>query len=320
MPEANPIIGRVLSRYRILDEVGRGGMAVVYRGMDEALGREVAVKVLHIHLSDDTESRARLRREAQAVAKLRHDNILEIFDFAGEGEKESFIVTEFIRGQTLTAFLAKHRIPVPEMAALVAAEVAGALAHAHRYGVIHRDVKPENVMIRDDGRVKLTDFGIAQIVDKERLTATGQLIGSPAYLAPELVEGGRVDFRTDVFAVGIVLYRMMTGQLPFNGRNPHEVMKKIVEGRFMPPDQLNPLVGTQLARIVGRALAQKPADRYPGMTELAQDLAAAWKAGTTTIAPPTCSIAAMMAMSPVTWLPGTASAERSSGTSRMQAW
>src|SRR5439155_2376464 len=138
-PGPSPMIGRTLGRYRLLEEVGRGGMATVFRGLDEVLGREVAVKVLHTHLAGDHESRVRLQREAQAVAKLRHDNILEIFDYSGDAEAESFIVTEFIRGQTLTAFIGAHKITFPDVAALIVSEVAGALAHAHRFGVIHRD-------------------------------------------------------------------------------------------------------------------------------------------------------------------------------------
>lgn len=262
------------TRYRVLEEVGRGGMATVYRATDTALGREVALKVLHPHLADDPESRLRLQREAQAVARLRHDNILEIHDYSGADSSQSYLVTEFIRGQTLTAFLARSSAgpSLPEPAVMITQQLASALEEAHRHGIIHRDIKPENVMIRDDGRVKLMDFGIAQVVDRERLTATGQLIGSPAYLAPELVEGGPVDFRTDVFALGIVLYRLATGALPFQGRNPHEVMKRIVEARPAPPDQLNPLIGTQLARIIGRCLQARPADRYPDMGALRRDL------------------------------------------------
>ncbi len=257
------MIGRVLTRYKILEEVGSGGMAVVYKGLDTSLGREVAVKVLHPHLAGLKESRDRLEREAQAVAKLRHENILEIFDYSGPDSPESFIVTEYIHGPTLTAFLKDHPIRLPEVAAMIASEVARALEHAHGLGVIHRDVKPENVMIGEGGLVKLTDFGIAQIVDKERMTVTGQLLGSPAYMSPEHVEGGRLDFRTDVFACGILLYQLATGQLPFRGKNAHEVLKKIAECQYAPADQVNPLVSSSLAKIIGRALMRSPEARYP---------------------------------------------------------
>src|SRR5687768_18382494 len=181
-------------------------MAVVYKGLDTSLHREVAVKVLHPHLASHEEAKKRFEREARAVAKLRHENILEIFDYSGKESADSYIVTEFIRGRTLRTFIAGHQIAFPEIAAMIVVEVCRALQHAHSLGVLHRDVKPENIMIRTDGVVKLTDFGIAQMLDHHRLTVTGQLLGSPAYMSPEHIEGGQLDFRTDVFAAGIVLY------------------------------------------------------------------------------------------------------------------
>ena len=264
--------GRTLTRYKLLEEVGHGGMAVVYKGLDTTLNREVAVKVLHPHLANVEESRARLQREAHAVAKLRHENILEIFDYSGPDSPESYIVTEFIHGRTLKNFLNDHPLPFPEVAEMIASEVARALEHAHGLGVIHRDIKPENVMIRDDGMVKLMDFGIAQIVDKERMTVTGQLLGSPAYMAPEHVEGKPLDFRTDVFAVGILLYQLATGQLPFRGKNPHEVLKRIAECRYAPPDMVNPMVGARLSRVIVRALKREPVERFPDVAPLRAEL------------------------------------------------
>src|SRR5690606_33624857 len=172
-----------------LEKVGAGGMAVVYRGLDRTLKREVAVKVLHTHLADHPEARRRFEREAQEVAKLRHENILEIFDYSGPESDESYIVTEFIRGQTLKEYVTERQPGYPEIGAMIAAQVCRALAHAHGLGVLHRDVKPENIMIRDDGCIKLMDFGIAQMLDTQRLTVTGQLLGSPAYMSPEHVQG-----------------------------------------------------------------------------------------------------------------------------------
>ena len=259
-------------RYRLIEEVGQGGMAVVYRAKDDTLKRDVAIKVLHRHLSAERESKVRLEREAQAVAKLRHDNILEIYDYSGGDAEAAYIVTEFIDGQTLKQFLGDHAVRHPEIAALIAAELAGALQHAHGLGVIHRDIKPENVMIRKDGMLKLMDFGIAQVIDLERMTVTGQLLGSPAYMAPELVEGKPLDVRTDVFSVGILLYQMATGSLPFSGKNPHEVLKRITEGRFADPRGLNPLISAGLARIIARALARLQSDRYDTMAAMEADL------------------------------------------------
>jgi tRNA A-37 threonylcarbamoyl transferase component Bud32 len=259
-------------RYRLIEEVGQGGMAVVYRAKDDSLKREVAIKVLHRHLASEPESKARLEREAQAVAKLHHDNILEIFDYSGADADSAYLVTEFIDGQTLKQFLGVFSIKHPEVATLIAVELCGALAHAHGMGIIHRDIKPENVMIRKDGLLKLMDFGIAQVLDLERMTVTGQLLGSPAYMAPELIEGKPLDVRTDVFSVGILLYQMTTGALPFSGKNPHEVLRRITEGRFPDPRGLNRLVGAGLARIMTRALAHAPDDRYSNMQALLLDL------------------------------------------------
>jgi serine/threonine-protein kinase len=260
------------SRYRIIEEVGQGGMAVVYRAQDETLRREVAVKVLHPHLLAEAESRARLQREARAVAKLNHDGILQIFDYSGDDAESSFIVTEFIDGQTLKQFLANRKLPVPELAALIVLEVGSALAHAHSAGIIHRDVKPENVMVRKDGAIKLMDFGVAQVVDLERMTVTGQILGSPAYMAPEVLDGKTLDFRSDIFSVGVMLYQMATGALPFSGKNPHEVLKRIAEGRFADPRTVSPRVSDHLAKVIARSLARDPNDRYPQLSLMLDDL------------------------------------------------
>ena len=241
---------------------------------DETLKREVAIKVLHQHLAAEPESKARLEREAQAVAKLRHENILEIFDYSGLDSQSSYIVTEFIDGQTLKQFLTGRTLRHPEVAALVALEVCGALAHAHSVGVLHRDVKPENVMVRKDGLLKLMDFGIAQVLDLQRMTVTGQLLGSPAYMAPEIVEGKQLDFRTDVFSVGIMLYLLATGSLPFTGKNPHEVLRRITEGKFTDPRTVGRGVDQALSRIITQALARRPEDRYSDVGLLADELRA----------------------------------------------
>jgi serine/threonine-protein kinase len=262
-------VGRRLDKYVLLEEVGSGGMAVVYRALDTTLEREVAVKVLHPAVACQPEARLRLGREAHAVAKLRHENILEIFDYSGRQSPEGYIVTELIRGRPLHRFTDEHPVEYPELAALITLAVCRALVHAHELGVIHRDIKPENVMIREDGQLKLTDFGIAQIVDSERMTVTGQLLGSPAYMAPEQILGKAIDFRTDVFATGVLLYQLAVGELPFKGKNPHEVLKRIADGRFVDPRLLQPRLSEGLARIIDRALAREPGDRFPTMNDLA---------------------------------------------------
>ncbi len=266
------MIGRLLDKYEILEEVGQGGMSVVYKGRDTSLKREVAIKVLHPHLASHEEARRRFEREAQAVAKLRHDNILEIYDYSGKGSTDSYIVTEFIQGRTLKEFVSGHKIAYPEIAAMIVTEICRALTHAHGLGVLHRDIKPENIMVRDDGRLKLMDFGIAQVIDTQRMTVTGQLLGSPAYMSPEHVEGKPLDFRTDLFSVGILLYQLATGELPFKGRNPHEILKKIAECRFLDARVVNPLVGERLGKILARTLSREPDDRYPEVGQLCDDL------------------------------------------------
>jgi serine/threonine-protein kinase len=249
-------------------------MAVVYRGHDTSLKREVAVKVLHQHLAEHQEARERFGREAHAVAKLRHENILEIHDFSGVDSKENYIVTEFINGSTLKEFIDQNPIHFPEIGAMIVVQVCRALSHAHGLGVLHRDVKPENIMIRADGMVKLTDFGIAQMVDLRRMTVTGQLLGSPAYMSPEHVEGKELDFRTDEFGVGIVLYQLVTGELPFSGKNPHEILKRIGDCVYPDPCRVNPRVGKELGGIIEKALAKNPADRYADIALMQQALEA----------------------------------------------
>jgi serine/threonine-protein kinase len=265
-------VGQVLDKYELLERVGQGGMAIVYRGIDRQLKRVVAIKVLHKHLADYQEARDRFEREAQAVAKLRHENIVEIFDYSGADAAEvagsSYIVTEFIDGKTLKQQITDRPLGYPEVGAMVVLQVCRALAHAHATGILHRDVKPENIMIRGDGVVKLMDFGISHMVDLERLTVTGQLLGSPAYMAPEHVEGRPLDFRTDVFAAGIVLYQLTVGRLPFEGKNPHEVLKRIAECRFIDPRQANPRIGNRLGRIILRAMAAQPSDRFAAIGEM----------------------------------------------------
>lgn len=266
--------GQILDKYELLECVGHGGMASVYRGFDSQLKRTVAVKILHRHLSDHPEARHRFEREAQAVAKLRHDNILEIYDYSAHAGSDSYIVTEFIDGQTLRHCITERPMHCPEIGAMVMLQVCRALSHAHGASILHRDVKPENIMIRSDGVVKLMDFGIAHMVDLERLTVTGQLLGSPAYMAPEHVEGRPLDFRSDVFAAGTVLYQLAVGTLPFEGRNPHEVLKRIGECEFVDPRHANRRVGNRLGRIILTAMARAPQDRYQQIAEMVAALEA----------------------------------------------
>jgi serine/threonine-protein kinase len=254
-------------------------MAVVYRGLDEGLEREVAVKLLHPHLAARVEHRRRMIREAKAVARLRHPNILEIFDFSGEEMPEAFLVTEFIRGTTLNVFAVDHPFDPPEVAAACVHVLAGALAHAHEQGIIHRDLKPENVMIQRAGArpvLKLMDFGIAQILDRdEKMTVTGALMGSPAHMAPEIIDGEEADERSDIFSLGTILYWLITGQLPFEGPSPGALLKQVLSGEFTDPRVLKPAVSDRLAAVVAHSLARNRADRIQTAAAFQSELAAA---------------------------------------------
>jgi tRNA A-37 threonylcarbamoyl transferase component Bud32 len=259
-----------LDKYEVLEELGHGGMATVYRARDLRLDREVAVKIIHKHLRENVEVGARFEAEARAVAKLRHPNIVEVYDVSAADEPDKYLIVELSRGTTLRRVLTKVRDMPPEVAAAIGLDLASALAHAHAAGVVHRDLKPENVLIEIGERVdvKLTDFGIAKILDSQGVTSTGQVLGSPAHMAPEQIEGGDVDARADVFGLGVLLYECMVGHLPFEGKNPAQVLRRVLEGSYAPADREKPTVGGRWAKILARALAKDAADRYPDSTAL----------------------------------------------------
>ncbi|MBT9560140.1 MAG: serine/threonine protein kinase [Myxococcales bacterium] len=269
-----PVQELLHGKYRILHEVGQGGMAVVYKGVDVALDREVAIKVLHPHLASRTDSRIRLQREARAVAKLHHPNIVEIYDYSGIESDKSFIVTEYIRGETLKDFADRHEPKLPEIGAMVVYVIAGAVAHAHDAGIIHRDIKPENIMIRDDGRLKLMDFGIAQVAELSAMTVTGALVGSPAHMSPEHVEGRVLDWRADVFSLGTLLYSLCTGRLPFESPSPHALLRQILEARYDDPRMHNGAISKRLHGVIVRCLKREPDERYDSAAALREELGA----------------------------------------------
>ncbi len=293
-PPPDPLLGRLLLHYRVLEVIGQGGMSVVYRGRDEHLARDVAIKVLHPFLREKPECRTRLAREARAVARLEHPHIVKVFDFSGDrptmNERktagsghdddendairhfpdEGFIVAELVKGQTLKRHAERASLwKVPEVGAMVVWQLALALQHAHDNGVVHRDLKPENVMVRDDGVLKLMDFGIAQVRDQTGLTITGTLLGSPAHMAPECIEGLPADERSDLFSLGTVLYWLTTGYLPFEALTPHALLKQIVDGKAAPPQQKSKHISDELARVITKSLATRPEDRFTSAKEMA---------------------------------------------------
>ncbi|HUT78833.1 MAG TPA: serine/threonine-protein kinase [Polyangia bacterium] len=265
---------RRIGRYELIEEIGRGGMAVVYRALDTSLGREVALKLLHPHLASHTEARRRFQREAQAVARLRHDAIIEVYDYSGENADDVYIVMELVKGTILRQVLQRHPGgPLPaEAAALIAREVFSALSEAHTCDVVHRDVKPENILISESGAIKLTDFGIAHLAGLDQMTVTGQILGSPAYMSPEHIEKAVLDARADIFSAGTLLYEMAVGVPPFSGQNPHQIIKRIIEGYFDHPLSVRPAVGHHLAGVIMRCMQIEPERRYQEAADVVRDL------------------------------------------------
>ena len=259
-------------RYELVHLVARGGMAEVYRAHDRLLDRPVAVKVLFPELSVDRNFVERFRREAQAAANLSHPHIVPVFDW-GEDNGTYFIVMEFIDGRPLSSILRTAGPLHPDRAAEIAADVALALDYAHRHGVIHRDIKPGNVLITDEGQVKVTDFGIARAVNTdESLTQTGAVMGTATYFSPEQAEGLGVDARSDIYSLGVVIYEMVAGRPPFTGDSPVSVASKHVREQAPAPRTFNPSVPPDLEAIILKCMAKSPEYRYATGADLRVDL------------------------------------------------
>lgn len=256
---------------RILGEIGSGGMAVVYKAVQEPLGRLVAIKALKPSIAVDSGFAKRFEREAHFMASLQHENILHVYDFIKE-RGTMYIVMEYVQGIDLYDLLdITPRLPI-EVAAIIALQVARALDYAHFRGIIHRDIKPANVMISHQGEVKLMDFGIARDDKLSDLTETGTGLGTPSYMSPEQILGDKLDFRSDIFSVGIVLYQMITGRKPFVEDDSRTVMQKIRLDRYTSPRKINAVVPRSLERIMARCMEKMPANRYPTTQSLIDDL------------------------------------------------
>lgn len=269
-----------LGRYQLLRVLGRGAMGLVYEGVDPKLNRRVAIKVIQMSRIDDPALRAeyasRFITEAQAVARLNHPNIVTVYDFGEEGGV-AYLVMELIAGEELGSYFDDSQMFsldfTLEDSVRMTCELLEALDYAHQQGIIHRDIKPANVMLTAQLRVKLTDFGVARMQDVEaNHTQAGTMVGTPSYMSPEQIMGQPVGPRADIFAAGIILYQFLTGERPFKGQGLFALQQQIVYGQVAPPSVLSPSIRPALDRVVLRALAKRPDDRYPSARAFRDDL------------------------------------------------
>jgi eukaryotic-like serine/threonine-protein kinase len=266
------LLGTTLSgRYRLEARIGAGGMSTVYRATDEVLERQVAVKLMNREVASDSDQLERFRREARAIAQLSHPHIVGVID-AGEDEGRPYIVLEYVEGETLKERIRRlGRLPIPEAVAY-AIEITRALGAAHARHIVHRDVKPQNVLLDEEGSAKVTDFGIARTLDEEGLTADGRVLGTTDYVSPEQALGQPVTGQSDLYSVGVVLYEMLTGEVPFKGDNQVAVAMKHVREQIPDVQTRRPEISAALAAVVEMATAKRQDDRYANDAELISDL------------------------------------------------
>ncbi len=270
----NELAGQSLGGYLLEEELGRGSMGMVYRGKQVALGREVAVKILPRSLAQDPSYIARFIREAQIIAGLNHPNIVQIYD-AGQQNGVLYFVMEYVQGPTIGSLLHLDGSMPQHLAAEYIAQVADALDAAYKErNVIHRDIKPENLMLDRWGRIKVMDFGLARAPGLQQITVAKTLVGSIYYASPEQIWGKPLDNRSDIYALGVVLYEMVAGQRPFSGRTLQEITQTITTGRVLPPTALNPEIDPKLERIILTAMATNRDERFPQAAVMAEELRA----------------------------------------------
>ncbi|HTM24389.1 MAG TPA: serine/threonine-protein kinase [Vicinamibacterales bacterium] len=272
------MIGRAVGKYRILERIGRGGMGTVYRAVDDMLQRDVAIKVLNAE-NTDPDALRRFRREAITLAKLHHPAIATLFELC-EDDGDLLMVMEFVRGETLQKLAERTGQVPPDFAAQLCGQVLDGLAHAHRAGIVHRDLKPGNIMVTEEGLVKVMDFGIARISGSEHLTSDGFTMGTPAYMAPEQLLGHEADARSDLYAVGVLLYRLWTGRLPFEGDTPFAIAHKQLHDMPTPLNVACPTLPAWCDAILARALAKDPAERFQKAQDFKSALASSSSLGT----------------------------------------
>ena len=260
-------------RYDVVRELGRGSMGVVYEGFDPVIERRVAIKTMLTEgLSEEEfrEFKSRFQREARAAGVLSHPNIVSVFDY-GEDSGILYLVMEYLEGKPLERLIAGRKILPIETIIPMYGQVCNALDHAHQHGIVHRDIKPANIMVLDNGVVKVTDFGVAKMMSMG-MTQAGQVLGTPNYMSPEQVKGRQIDGRSDIFSLGVILYDLVTGEMPFPGQNITTVIYKIINEDPIPPRELNASIHPGLSYVICKALAKSPDERYQTCRELADDL------------------------------------------------
>jgi serine/threonine protein kinase len=262
-----------LGRYEVLGELGQGAMGVVYKAKDPLIDRVVAIKTINLSLAMDEkeEYEGRFYQEAKAAGRLNHPNIVTIYDVGKSGDV-AYIAMELLEGRELRDIMNDGALLPVDQVLNIVAQVAQGLAYAHEHEIVHRDVKPSNIMVIRDGHVKITDFGIARMASSSVRTQTGMVLGSPKYMSPEQVMGKSIDQRSDIFSLGVMLYEMLTGKAPFDGENVNAIMYQTLNAVVAPPNAVNPAIPEMVNFILAKALAKKVEDRYQNAKDFAVDL------------------------------------------------
>lgn len=266
------MIGKMLdNRYELVEFIGNGGMALVYRAIDHRTGHSVAVKILRPEFNQDAEFLGRFEREATTASRMSHHNIVNLLDVGQDGEYR-YLVMEFVRGKTLKDVIQDRGALTPEVAGQIAIRILSALQHAHKNGIIHRDIKPQNILVHSDGHIKVADFGIARVAGSSTISRSDSVMGSVHYFSPEQARGEEVTFASDLYSVGVVLYEMLTGQPPFDGDTPVAIALQHINGKAQPMHEINAAVPPAMERVVEKAMEKRPEKRYQSALEMAQDL------------------------------------------------
>lgn len=266
------MIGQILDdRYELKEFIGKGGMALVYRALDHRTGHDVAVKILRPEFQNDEEFLNRFDREAEAASKMSHHNIVNLLD-VGKQDDCRYLVMEYVNGRTLKDVIDEQAPLRPELAAQISIRILSALQHAHNNKIIHRDIKPQNILVHSEGHIKVADFGIARMAGKNTITDQDSVMGSAHYISPEQARGESVSYTTDLYSVGVVLYEMLTGKVPFDGDSPVTVAMMHINAKAVPLHEINPAVPAAYEKIVEKAMEKKPELRYQTALDMARDL------------------------------------------------